>query len=1467
VTAANTPWNSIFFNIEGVIVVSHSARMPYGYIPSWIVIQNLHVQNADPANTLTQSDGTVTNFDTFATSIYVEFAQHLVVRGCELNGSCNGFFCNSKNGDTNELSADMLIENCWIHGNGYAGNYGVHNIYTESKGVTFQYNLIGPLRPGADGEQIKDRSSGTILRYNMIVQGPGPGTAFWFEQTQGGIGIIDVDPAYRTNFVYGNVFFNTPDSQGLIMFRYDALGIQGQPRNGTLYFYNNTVVNYANQSARYYTYLFQLPSHAEVLQWNVHDVVDCRNNVFAALPVTAGRPPSLVSLLGSDDSTINFGTNWVSPGTQLIALPYLATNFWGTLTGTNQLIHGDNKGQNNPGFLSLTATNLHLLSSSPAIDAAGPQSPAVLASTNNLTFEYVYPAGFQNRAVNGLGPDLGAFEGTSTNFSGPLFTLVVSNGFGSGSYPAGAVVPIVADAAPAGQAFGGWTGFAVSNPSLPEATLTMPSSNLTVTATFTNLPVPANYPLSVVNGAGSGSYLPGTVVEITANTPPGGETFAGWSGYPVANSNAASTTLTMPAADVIVTANYQATNGFLSTIPFPVATHPRLWITTNDLPRLRSWATPANPVYQAVRTLLTDSMNNYDTRYFPGGVQNTNWPDFGDTQGYTGLLTEEDAFVFALFSLVDPDPTQRALYAQRAANLIRVAMTQAAKGSLAGAPFRDPEFATYNRANASLETMPLAVDWVYNATGANGQPVLSAADKLTIRNGFLVWAEACRHASTTGGDSPPPDVVNDPSQLCPNHAAYRMAANNYYLGHARMLTLMSLAIDPTDDPPLNPKLPVSAPTNSLRSYISIATGAWLFQEYAMFGEGAQVAADYGLPGYGANFGLANGGMPPEGMLYGHSLGFMLSQLLALQTAGFNNPDFSGPQCKLIGAPLWERFCDAWLSALMPAPAMIEDYLPPAYQMMGYGDILRLYMTPDFSEIYSLLMSLDSQTGITNRLAKTRWLALEAPQGGYSDLLNRVSIPWGNAEGNQSGVLYFLTLDPATLAPPADPRPALPTLFYDRSQSMLVGQSDWTTNRSMLHWRCSWISINHQNGDGGMFQFFRKGEFLTKEYSGYDATGYGQASWLHNTLALQNHCPAGTPANLQWFETGLWATGSQWQLGEDAGDPLTSASGGPDYVFTGGDLTPLYNRPSPWTPENAALDILHASRSLLWLKPDHLVIYDRATSQTAGLFKRFNLCLPAAPAVTALPGGGSFLTETMAGGQQLFIHSLLPSNGTVSINSLSGVISSVAEGEPCNYRLAIQDTNNPADLRFLHVLQGADAGTTADPATYVQSSGGNAFEGAVVRGLEVLFPVNVLSNNFTSVSYSAPAGVTSHYIAGLAPNAKYAVTVLANAGQLHVTVAPGTRVTADNAGLLAFDNAGQPLHDTSPQWLSARWVGDTLQLTGAGGPLLPYQVQACTNLDAPYWTPVGAATADTGGTLQYNDSTAANSGQRFYRLAR
>src|SRR5258708_16715711 len=130
------------------------------------------------------------------------------------------------------------------------------------------------------------------------------------------------------------------------------------------------------------------------------------------------------------------------------------------------------------------------------------------------------------------------------------------------------------------------------------------------------------------------------------------------------------------------------------------------------------------------------------------------------------------------------------------------AMKQGALGHLSGAPFRDPMFAVYNRANGSGEEWPLMVDWIYNATDAAGNPILTAADKLTIRNVFLIWANDCLNAYTTGGDHPAPIGVMNSLQLLPNNQPYRMAANNYYLGHARLLTMMPLSVDPNHHPPL-----------------------------------------------------------------------------------------------------------------------------------------------------------------------------------------------------------------------------------------------------------------------------------------------------------------------------------------------------------------------------------------------------------------------------------------------------------------------------------------------------------------------------------------------------------------------------------------------------------------------------------------------------------------------------------------
>lgn len=88
------------------------------------------------------------------------------------------------------------------------------------------------------------------------------------------------------------------------------------------------------------------------------------------------------------------------------------------------------------------------------------------------------------------------------------YLLTVQNGTGGGSYLEGIPVPITADPPAPGKVFDKWTtsgGGSFGNAANVSTTFTMPSSAVTVTATYKDAPT-ATYLLTVVSGTGSGSY-------------------------------------------------------------------------------------------------------------------------------------------------------------------------------------------------------------------------------------------------------------------------------------------------------------------------------------------------------------------------------------------------------------------------------------------------------------------------------------------------------------------------------------------------------------------------------------------------------------------------------------------------------------------------------------------------------------------------------------------------------------------------------------------------------------------------------------------------------------------------------------------------------------------------------------------------------------------------------------------------
>lgn len=137
------------------------------------------------------------------------------------------------------------------------------------------------------------------------------------------------------------------------------------------------------------------------------------------------------------------------------------------------------------------------------------------------------------------------------------YSLTVNNGTGGGVFIEGASVTITANEPATGKKFSGWTIDGISGLDTTQTSITfnMPANAVTATANYEDI----EYTVTVNGGTGGGEYKEGTSVTITA-TVPTGKRFVEWtseSGITFADKTSATTTFTMPAGDVTVTANYE----------------------------------------------------------------------------------------------------------------------------------------------------------------------------------------------------------------------------------------------------------------------------------------------------------------------------------------------------------------------------------------------------------------------------------------------------------------------------------------------------------------------------------------------------------------------------------------------------------------------------------------------------------------------------------------------------------------------------------------------------------------------------------------------------------------------------------------------------------------------------------------------------------------------------------------------
>jgi hypothetical protein len=378
----------------GAVVVGARPGFAQGYKPGYVTIRGLDIRGCAVGNSFIDVDGTRRPYGNVGAGIYLERCDHVTISGCTIHDNGEGIF-GAGQSTFDRLMTDIVVDSNRIFGNGNVGSEREHNTYIEAVGTLYQFNRYGPLRPGALGAGLKDRSVGTVIRGNWIEGGL---HQLQIPEAQNQADLAVALRLYRTTIVQGNTLVAPPgNGASLIWFGGDQ-GVTPWYRKGVLYVDHNTLVARSNQSQNYKT--------AAIVAASGGEAIDARNNIIAAIPDTTGSVPSDLGLVGADNHAF-FGRTWVTPGWRPTTVGDYS--FRGLIGGTAGLLVGPTF---DPGFVDTAAGDYRLATASACVDQSERPSAAVAAL--GLTSQFRFPVGRMDRSVSGAASDLGSFEASDS---------------------------------------------------------------------------------------------------------------------------------------------------------------------------------------------------------------------------------------------------------------------------------------------------------------------------------------------------------------------------------------------------------------------------------------------------------------------------------------------------------------------------------------------------------------------------------------------------------------------------------------------------------------------------------------------------------------------------------------------------------------------------------------------------------------------------------------------------------------------------------------------------------------------------------------------------------------------------------------------------------------------------------------------------------------------------------------------
>ncbi len=363
---------------------------------------------------------------------------------------------------------------------------------------------------------------------------------------------------------------------------------------------------------------------------------------------------------------------------------------------------------------------------------------------------------------------------------------------------------------------------------------------------------------------------------------------------------------------------------------------------------------------------------------------------------------------------------------------------------------------------------------------------------------------------------------------------------------------------------------------------------------------------------------------------------------------------------------------------------------------------------------------------------------------------RPSFAWLVLEGDEPG------------APATDPRTGTPS-YLAPGAGLVLARSDWTPTATFVSLQSGPThgDSDHQHCDQGHFELVRGADALL-----VDPGDYGGAATLnHNSLLFDDR-----GASLDYAPNqGVWGRDARIRRFHDAGA----------VVYAEGDFADAY-RPAK-LPYGKPRTVTRAERSLLYVRPSTLVVYDRA----GVLDPTFDVTWIAHAAVA--PTGAGATTSIARGASRADVETLLPRSARASIlkeptPSPSTLRESSAVKGP-SWRLEIKTPRGATERRLLHVVTAGPAGAPATPSTLVE---GDAVDGALfgdpaARTLAI-FPRDGWEMPRSGATWTSPQGARV-VVTGLVPGMRYKFDFAPRGGHCLSRLSEGEGPAADEAGVI------------------------------------------------------------------------------------